>query len=201
MGCDSPTAPKNQKTKSMKVYQPYLAINNVSGLVCYGGMPEELQEFMAFPSRSDCKEWLERNDYDPDDYIFVETDEERIDGLMLVDGYGDFLDGTGSVSAYNSGMELDRMQERLFKTIENRIGDRDRIYLNHPLRLWEDKRNILENHGYNPDLSDEDRQDVAVVASVDREHAYDEDGTVYPLGDIVDLDDIEELIDSVLYDC
>ena len=183
-----------------KCYQPFYYSDDGTNIE-YGSMPEELHENMAFPTRSDCEAWLEDNEYDPHEWAIVEKDEDSIAGLILVDWAGYFLDGSSSVSAYNSGQELDRAQERLFKSIENRIGDKDRIYFNNPLRLYEDKRNILENHGYNPDLSDEDRQDVAVVASVDREHAYDEDGTVYPLGDIVDLDDIEGLTDSVLYDC
>ena len=42
-----------------------------------------------------------------------------------------------------------------------------------------------------------DTRERSLVA-VDLEHAYDEDGTVYPLWDIVDLDDIDTLIDSLL---
>jgi len=184
----------------MKVYQPYAYYDDGTNIE-HGGMPEELQEFMAFPSRTDCKEWLEQNDYDPDDYSFVEVDEERIVGLILVDGYGDFVDGTGSVSAFNSGNELDRAQEKLFKAIENRIGDKECIYFNNPVTLYESKHDVLENRGYVPELTDDIRQQYPYIIGVNQEHAYDEDGTVYPISDIVDLDDIEMLYDAVVYDC
>lgn len=111
---------------------------------------------------------------------------------------GNFLDGTSSVSCYNIGLEVDRLQGQLNNLIQMRMSDgRERVYIN-PVTLYEDKHDILENHGYNPDLTDDERHERVVIVAVDLEHAYDEDGTVYPLWDIVDPDDIDLLIDGLL---
>ena len=183
----------------MKVYQPYFYSDDGTNLT-YGDMPEELHENMAFPSRSDCEEWLDMNDYEPGDYAIIETDEEKIEGLVLLDGYGDFLDGTGSLSAYNSGQELDRAQERLFKAIKEKDPTGLGITFKTTVVLYESKHDILENHGLDPDLTDEERHGQVEIHSVDLDYAYDVDGTRYPIGDIVDLDDIDLLYDCVVYD-
>lgn len=180
-----------------KCYQPIYYHDDGTNFE-YCGMPVELAENMAFPTREDCEEWLDDNGYDPGDYAIIETDQNNIADLILVDWDGNFLDGTSSVSSYNTGLELDRLQGQLKDLIQMRMSDgRERVYINR-LTLYEDRHDILENHGYNPDLTDDERHERVVIVAVDLEHAYDEDGTVYPLWDIVDPDDIDMLIDGLL---
>ena len=180
-----------------KCYQPIYYHDDGTNLE-YCGMPEELAENMAFPTRDDCERWLGDNDYDPGDYAVIETDRNNIEDLILVGWDGNFLDGTSSVSCFNTGLELDRLQGQLKDLIQMRMSDgRERVYID-AVTLYENRHDILENHGYNPDLTDDERHERAVIVAVDLEHAYDEDGTVYPLWDIVDLDDIELLIDWLL---
>lgn len=175
--------------KNLTYYQP----SAVKG----GELPEELASFMAFETRRDCEEWLEDNGYDVDEYAISEYHGDDIEDVTLVDADGYFVDGTGSVSAYNTGNDLDEAQDWLQETIGDALElsgpDADSVTFDSPVLLCSNKSDILENHGLNPDLTDDDRNARVEIERVDRAYAYGTDGTAYPLWDIVDIDDIERL--------
>ena len=176
-----------------KCYQPFYYFDDGTN-VQHGEMPEELRSFMAFPTREDCERWLDDNGYDPRDYAIMETEQDDIDDLVLVDGDGYFLDGTCSVSAYDTNEELDRVQGLLEQEIAQKLNGKDRLYFTRPALLYENKNDLME---YDPQMSDEERHIRAEIESVNTEYAYDTDGTVYRIWNIVDFDDIENLRYSV----
>ena len=54
-----------------------------------GEMPEELFSFQAFRSEQECKDWLWQHDYDADEWDICEFNNDEIEGVTLIDEYGD----------------------------------------------------------------------------------------------------------------
>lgn len=156
----------------------------------WGDIPEELASFMAFPTREDCKAWLEDNDYDPDDFAIIEYHDDDIEDVTLIDADGYFLDGTGSVGAYNTEKDLDDSLERLQARIQEaqKFLDRRCISID-PTTLYEDDATLGG--------TDYDRRPT--ICSLDDENAYDTMGNSYPLGNITDCDDFEMLEDAISF--
>ena len=55
----------------------------------YGGIPDGLFSFQAFPTREECEEWLENNGYEPGDFCINEYHDDDIEEVALLDGDGD----------------------------------------------------------------------------------------------------------------
>ena len=54
-----------------------------------GEMPEELFSFHAFRSEQECKDWLWQHDYDADEWEIHEYCNDEIEGVTIIDEYGD----------------------------------------------------------------------------------------------------------------
>lgn len=75
---------------SFTYYQPdyyYDDGTNVEWL----GIPENLFSFQAFRSKEECIAWLENNGYDPRDFTIHEYRDDEIEGVQIIDEYGDVL--------------------------------------------------------------------------------------------------------------
>lgn len=75
---------------SFTYYQPdryYDDGTNVEWL----GMPENLFSFQAFRSEKECIAWLENNGYEPGDFTIHEYCDDEIEGVQIIDEYGDVI--------------------------------------------------------------------------------------------------------------
>lgn len=75
---------------SFTYYQPdryYDDGTNVEWL----GMPDGLFSFQAFRSEEECIAWLENNGYDPGDFTIHEYCDDDIEGVQIIDEYGDVM--------------------------------------------------------------------------------------------------------------
>ena len=57
----------------------------------YGGTPDELASFQAFRTEEECREWLINNDYNPDDFSINEYSDDDIEGVTIIDEYGEVI--------------------------------------------------------------------------------------------------------------
>ena len=57
----------------------------------YLGMPEGLFSFQAFRSEEECIAWLEKNGYEPEDFTIHEYSDDDIEGVTIIDEYGDVI--------------------------------------------------------------------------------------------------------------
>jgi hypothetical protein len=57
----------------------------------YLGMPEGLFSFQAFLSEEACIAWLENNGYEPGDFTIHEYSDDDIEGVTIIDEYGDVI--------------------------------------------------------------------------------------------------------------
>lgn len=57
----------------------------------YLGMPEGLFSFQAFLSEEACIAWLENNGYEPGDFTIHEYCDDDIEGVTIIDEYGDVI--------------------------------------------------------------------------------------------------------------
>lgn len=55
------------------------------------GMPEGLFSFQAFRSEEECIAWLENNGYEPGDFTIHEYQNDDIEGVTIIDEYGDVI--------------------------------------------------------------------------------------------------------------
>lgn len=162
--------------------------------VDYGPMPEELAENMAFATHEDCVQWLDDNGYDADEFCIHAVNRDDIEGLILIDADGNYLDGTGSVGCYNTEKWLDEGYDMLQATINRameKTGKKHLVLKEHACILYED---------YNTLGCDEPSEfgfERPEIVSVDRTSAYDTDGEIVPLENITDYDDFVMLNDAI----
>ena len=57
----------------------------------FGGLPEGLFSFQAFPSREACEGWLHEHGYDPGDFSIREYHDDEIEGVVLIDELGEAI--------------------------------------------------------------------------------------------------------------
>lgn len=57
----------------------------------YGGIPDELFSFQAFRTEEECREWLINHDYNPDEFVIHEYCNDDIEGVTIIDKYGDII--------------------------------------------------------------------------------------------------------------
>lgn len=158
--------------------------------ICWGDIPEELASFMAFPTREDCKAWLEDNGYDPGDFAIIEYHDGDIEDVVLIDADGYYLDGTSSVGAYNTEKDLDEGYDLLQLRIEEaqQVTGKKRIAID-PCTLYEDDATLGGDdcdYDYRP-----------TIVEIDKNAAYDDEGRIYPLENITDYDDYMMLVDAL----
>lgn len=169
----------------MKFYQPEKD----------GRLPEELMSFMAFPTREMCRKWMEDNLEDPLAWEIHEYDNTDIEDAVLLDAdgaflYGNDVDGACSLSSYNTGKQLDAAQGKLLDTVRKALAKTGgkRIDFKDAVLLYEDDNDLLGNGS----------TDRVYVTAIDTEHIYAENHIQgYPIGNVVDLDDIDILRDTI----
>lgn len=76
--------------KPSTYYQPEFYSDDSTNIE-YGGLPEGLFSFQAFPSREECEEWLRENDYNAADFVIHEYQDDDIEDVTLIDRNGDVI--------------------------------------------------------------------------------------------------------------
>lgn len=77
--------------KTKTYYQPFAYYDDGTN-VEWGDIPDELMSFQAFATREECEEWLENNGYDSGDFNIREYHDEDIEGVTIIDEYGDIIE-------------------------------------------------------------------------------------------------------------
>jgi hypothetical protein len=139
-----------------------------------GTMPQELFSFQAFRSEENCREWLWQNGYDDEQFEICEYCNDDIDGVTIIDEYGDIIDKIEEVTDYEREQSI--VDELTFvphegdrKEGEDEDAYNDRLYgialdkVNHAIGSVETKNEYdFSSYGGNPDTEwyDEVRDDV-----------------------------------------
>ena len=76
--------------KRFTYYQPEFYSDDSTNIE-YGGLPEELFSFQAFPTRKECEEWLQENGYNAADFVIHEYQDDDIEEVTLIDRNGDVI--------------------------------------------------------------------------------------------------------------
>ena len=76
--------------KRFTYYQPEYYSDDSTNIE-YGGLPDGLFSFQAFPTREECEEWLKNNNYWPGDFVIHEYHDDDIEDVSLIDRNGDEL--------------------------------------------------------------------------------------------------------------
>ena len=171
---------------STTYYQPF-AYSDDGTCINWGEMPEELASFMVFPTKDECIKWLEDNGYNNDDYAIVEYHDDDIENPTFINRYGEYEDGTGSVSCYNTENDLDEGYVILLTAItaaQNKTGER--LIKLDETSLYEDADTLGGRGSYHP-----------VIVAIDSAAAYEGNGESYALEKISDYDDYIRLADAV----
>lgn len=177
----------------MTYYQPF-AYSDDGTNITYGSLPEELYSFMAFLTREDCEDWLADNGYDPGDFAIIEYHDDDIEDVTLLDAYGSFIDGTGSVSCYNTEKDLDEGYDKLYGLLKKaKDGGKDIIDIT-PCTLYEDGETLCSNGHHYTDFPDE----RPTIVQIDTVCIYTDRGEGFPLENITDCDDYDMLYDAVV---
>ena len=77
-------------TNDYKYYQPQRYTDDGTNIE-WGDMPYELHSFDAFQSIADCRYWLQKNGYEPDDFAIVEYMNDDIEDVRLLDENGNVI--------------------------------------------------------------------------------------------------------------
>lgn len=77
--------------KTRTYYQPEWYADDGTNIE-YGDIPEELNSFEAFADEETCRDWLSEHDYDPDDFAIIEYHDDDIEGVTIIDEFGDILE-------------------------------------------------------------------------------------------------------------
>ena len=160
----------------------------------YCELPEELADNMVFTGIGEAVQWLEDNDYDSSEYGFDEYHDGDIPNMIPIDGYGYFLDGTGSVGAYNTEKDLDEGYDMLQDTIKRameKTGEKRLFLKNFSCILYEDYNTL------GLDEPSEFGDECPEIVSIDIVSAYDTDSEIIPLENITDYDDFVMLNDAI----
>lgn len=160
-----------------------------------GELPEELAPFMAFDTREHCISWMGDNLYPEDEYPVRELQTEEIDGLVLIDEIGNYLDGTGSVGCYNTEKNLEEGYNSLIDTIRRAMDKTGLGFLRldkNPCMLYEDYSTLGCDVETEPVWDD-----YPTIVGVDSCTLYDDEGNEIEFGDITDYDDYMMLVDAI----
>lgn len=76
--------------KKLTYYQPEYYYDDGTNMG-WGGLPEGLSSFQAFPTREDCEDWLQNHDFEPGDFAINEYHDDDIEEVTLINGDGDYL--------------------------------------------------------------------------------------------------------------
>ena len=87
-------------------YQPQFSDGVTNSEI--GGLPDGLWSFQAFLTPDICKEWLENNGYNPDDFTIEEYQDDDIEEVTIID---------------ENGENLDRIEDLTDEEIADRIED------------------------------------------------------------------------------
>lgn len=145
-------------TYDYKYYQPQRYTDDGTN-IDYGNMPDELHSFDAFQTIADCRSWLQKNGYEPDEFAIVEYKNDDIEDVRLLDENGNVVmpieevpvDGIvnmlGDEVIWNAGSIENLRTPR--QDYENDGEYEDRIY-SYALDLVKDAvRTIEEDNAYN----------------------------------------------------
>ena len=76
--------------KRFTYYQPEFYSDDSTNIE-YGGLPEELSSFEAFPTREECEAWLRIHNYNPGDFCISEYQDDDIEDVTLIDRNDDVI--------------------------------------------------------------------------------------------------------------
>ena len=77
-----------EKAYEKTYYQPIAYMDN--GIdIRWGDIPEEMWDFQAFATKEICRDWLWQHGYDDEDFAIIEYHDDDIEGVQLIDEYGD----------------------------------------------------------------------------------------------------------------
>lgn len=76
--------------KRFTYYQPEAYYDDGTN-IDYGGLPEGLFSFQAFPTREECEAWLMENGYNAADFVIHEYQDDDIEEVTLIDRNGDVI--------------------------------------------------------------------------------------------------------------
>lgn len=154
-------------------------------------LPDPLMSFMVFPTEDDCRKWMDQNLEDPESWTVEQYRNTDIEDAVLLNGDGEFIyemvDGACSLSAYNTGKELDAAQNDLLLTVRDALSKtgKTHIELMEPM-LFENERDL----GGTGD-------GFVYVTAIDAENIHSHEKS-FPLRNVTDFDDIDCLKDAVL---
>lgn len=86
----------------------------------YGGMPDGLWSFQAFPTEEECRQWLINHDYEPGDFVIHEYCNDDIEDVTLIDSDGDIIPKIES-------LEDDEIEEILTNEVLLYAGSMDNL--------------------------------------------------------------------------
>ena len=83
-----------------KIYQPVMLDTN--------DVPEELYDYMVFPTREDCRFFMDNKFYVPGEYQILEHDEDDIEDYLMINKFGH------SIQSEETELDLDEVYNYLF---------------------------------------------------------------------------------------
>ena len=141
----------------------------------YGGLPDGLYSFQAFPSREVCEDWLRNNGYDPGDFAIHEYEDDDIEEVTIIDEDGN------TIQSAETEKDLDDVYNELVELVGN-----DRIEIE-PTKLYTTEE-ALYGMGSN-------ERYVAIAVSKDEVDFDNGESEILEL--LQDVDDYKLLIDAV----
>lgn len=141
----------------------------------YGGLPDGLYSFQAFPSREVCEDWLRNNGYDPGDFAIHEYEDDDIEGVIIIDEDGN------TIQSAETEEDIDDTYNELCELLGEDIIDIE------PTILYATDKAIYGNGS--------DERYIAIAVSKDE--VYMTDGSILLLEYLQDIDDYNLLIAAV----
>lgn len=77
-------------TSDFKYYQP-CGYSDDGTVIEYLGIPDGLFSFQAFRSEGECREWLKKNGYNPNEFVIVKYSNDDIEDMILIDADGNAI--------------------------------------------------------------------------------------------------------------
>lgn len=103
-----------------KYYQPHWYKDDGTNIE-YGDIPDELYSFQAFVSPEACREWLWQHDYNDEDFTIDEYENDEIEGVIIIDEYGDELERVEDIDDTD-------LAERIVDVVIQNAGNVDNLH-------------------------------------------------------------------------
>lgn len=125
----------------------------------YGGTPDELFSFQAFRTEEECREWLINHDYNPDEFVIHEYCDDDIEGVTIIDEYGDVIPKIEDMSD-------EEMEDLLADEVLIMAGSIDNL---HATRQSDETEDQFKDRVYSDALDDVN----AAIESIEESGDYD----------------------------